>query len=463
MGLRHNLGRLLLRGAADDLPPQGSAPIQPGSTGAYSLVGSGGGGLMSYPAALRVTELVSVTTARVIIETLHEIDEVGNRIETEGALEMLAVMRDSWDGGRTSALVSCTDTVADLCRSGNAYLLPTKTGAGRLVRIRRFEPSLVEWDRTRGRYWVREALREDSPRISVSASDLIHLRWGPTIPNRDGGFSESPLKRIKDAIAIGQHADDWVDGEMQRPPGGGVIVSVEKPAPPGNTKDDEGRKREITQYRNFTRRLLPWMFEGRGAVSVAEVRRRANDAAVPDTRRHQMAVVCSVFGVPPSKMAVGPPMSSAEEEAAFWKDGIAPMVSKVLEPLSSRLLRRRRRFAVDPIHLLRDASNLPAVVDALRPNTGVTPIVPVSYIRRRVGISLTGAEQAEYEEQMREAEAKPAPPAAPAPPPRPGDDEAAAEPEADEEAVAAALSRLQCAGRTQDAIAAMAEASVERA
>ena len=463
MRLFSRLARLFAR--ADDLPPQGDAPIRPGST----TIGARAGGALAYPASLRAVEIVSTTTARAIIETLYEADEYGNRIETEDSQAMTAVMRNSLDGGRTAALTTWTDTTADVCRYGNAYLQPIRAGSGRLVRMRRFDAASAQWDQGRGRYWLREANNPYGPLVSFSVGDIVHIRWGMTVPGQPGNFSENPMQRIADQVAIGKLADEWMDSELARDPGSGIIVAVEKPQEPGNTKGDEKRQKAITQYRSFTRRLAPWVFEGRGAVNVREVRRRAADAAVVETRRLQMAVVCSVFGVPPSKMGIGEPASVAMEEQAFWKDGIAPMVSRILEPLSTRLLMRKRRFQVDPIHLLRDASNLPEVVNALRPNTGVQPIVPVSYIRRRVGISLTQSEMDELEDQEAErkkrAEAMPMPPPAPGQPvPDPPDSADSEEPapEQDDAAVAAALDRLQSDPAVADAIYAMASQADER-
>ena len=366
-----------------------------------------GDGELSYPPLLRVLDFIPAVVGGIITETIHVVDNNGDRVESEEILRMQGWLRNSWDGGVTPALHDASDVVVELFRDGNSYSVPVGPERNRYRRLYRYRANGSSFDSVNNRYQVNERDQSRRP-VFVNAPAIIHSRWGPVVGGSDLVTSVSPVQQLRDSMNLGQDAMKWASDEVNRPPGAGLILGLENPLPPapqpkGNEKG--AKDIEIAKLKNHVENLGLLGMEGRGNITIHERRRRYQDYGISDIRNFQLDQVCAVFGCQPAQLGFGDTPPTAADERAFWVRVLEPTIRKILDPMSLRMLTRGLHFEVDPTYLYRsDLNALAGFIDKLLPNTGRIGIVPPSAIRRIARISLTAAEREELVEINRRSE-----------------------------------------------------------
>ena len=339
-------------------------------------------------ALTRCFELVSSTCARIFVSTVYVTDPNGNRYDNNVQRQKIMMLRESWDGGFTSAFVDAQAAFRDIML-GNTMLVPMYR-RDLVVGLTRMVPTVTGWtNQTTRTYYLRRADDRFSQERQYNREDVIHARWSAA---RNGSlYSVSPLLSLITTVKSQSTIEKWVlkhfkedarDRTVFLFPGGGMGG--------GLGQDKDAIASNISKFRKGT------PFVGDSETRVITVEDRPADKNIVDLEKFLVRNIARVFGVPVPM--IGEEMSAwgSGVEAlnrAFWKQTLAPTLNKFLEPLSQRILDPGYNFAIDPMEFIRgDMTEMSKILTATAPQ-GAPAILTDDERRRMIGYSDCTPEQ----------------------------------------------------------------------
>ena len=343
--------------------------------------------------------MVADECARLMASTVSVVSQDGVTVESERDERNSTVMRESVDGGVTPAGDFWLDVFSDLLTDGNALIAPILRD-GVIVRLRLLRARDARFDDATASYYGK-VQGEGEREVRVPQGQMAHARMYGSALSRGGRgrqwpFSDSPIRLLRDALAVSESAADWIQRSLIGPKGQLVI------SPKTGRLGKDQQKAMTAQVDAFRRSRKPLVVGG--PVDVETFTPSAREAQITDIRDFQLREVARVYGVP--LPLIGSPVSawgSGIEALAreYWKRAIAPRMFSVLSPLSLRLCGPKKVLTVDPLELYRgDSNDMVSLLTALRPNTGTPPIATLNEMRRIAGLPvMSDAEERALREQ----------------------------------------------------------------
>lgn len=346
-----------------------------------------GGDMSSRSMALRVgalhrcVTLISSTVAELIANTAHVVDFDRTRMSRQ-PVDLLHMIRSSPDG-YNSGYGFLEDLMMDLLLDGNALMVVDRM-TRKPLRLKRMIPSTAQIVKKSGRllYHGEVTGPMENPRMDYfDSQDVVHARWADATgrdmaPTRSGraGFAASPLVALGDDLHVSREIVRWI-AKFYDQQGGALksdhAVIYPDPVPPDQQKDVIAGLAEYAAYRK-TMVLF-------GGAKLENLKTLPQDAETSTLRDQETENIGRVYGIPPPLMGLHTTQwGSGISELArlYWKFSGRPIMNRLLQPMSLRLLPKGQEFAVNEVEMLRgDMAALTALITATKAGPSGEPAV----------------------------------------------------------------------------------------
>lgn len=260
---------------------------------------------------------------------------------SDGSRERVGSFLD--DPGAPSGLTPFAWTelvMAHLLLHGNAYLQHIYSAGGQIIGLHPVHPRAVgiEVDRKTGEKTFRVQLADGLSRV-LTPIDLTHVMGLST----DGIRGLSPIGATRNAIGAGLAADEAAARQFRSGFLLGGVVSSDYDL----TKEQARQVKEGFESRFGGARHAGEVLVTNASLKFSPWAMSAEDAQFIESRAHQVAEVCRIFGVPQEMLSAGGASSwgsGISELVRGWqKFCLVPWTSRVEDALS--LLLARPRYA----------------------------------------------------------------------------------------------------------------------
>ena len=336
---------------------------------------------LRYSPFVRVTNDIANAAASLIAKTLYVEDEDGVRRDTRSMRQKLRVLRTSWDGGATDARHQWKQQFLDFLVEGNSLMVPYYRGDA-LEGVRVMDAYGAEYlggsNRYRGNRRVPGGITASME--TFPAADVAHARWGHYDSGRSA-FSIAPIRQLRDNILTAQSAELWAQKYFNRTYKTNAIFTP----PPGVRVGKDDINKMTKSIERYLRGDAPLMTSR--AFNITTLDQKATDQELMALLDYEKNAVADMYGYPEELLTSGTTTKVGESYDKYWRSALEPAISTMLSALSNRMLRDGLHFTVDETaSILRgSASERTALLNVLRPNTGVMPLYTVNEIRKKMG------------------------------------------------------------------------------
>ena len=342
----------------------------------------------------RSVTLLSSTIAGAMANTLHVVDR--HRRELKSQPERTLSLLTESPNGFTPATTFYEDAMTDLLMTGNS-LVGIERINSEPSRLRRLSPGDATMHRTRGGGIYYKARLADWPSgrgetIELGAADVVHARWpdllGRTAAAGDSrgreGFATAPLTILAGALNLSAEVERWIAQYFNSASGGArADVAVIYPDPMEETEQKEVAASIIDSIRSRNPLLLF------ADPKIVPIKSTASDAEMSKLREFQVREIGRFLGIPAPLLGenVSQWGSGVESLARFfWKFAGRQHMTRLMDPLSLRLLPPGQKLEINDTELLRgDTDALTKLVTATQGDAQRQPVLSRRELRLLLG------------------------------------------------------------------------------
>ena len=337
----------------------------------------------------RCIELISRQCADMITAGVRVVDSMGQEVKGERVERVLHLLRYSPDGMQ-SARSFLQAVFSDFLIDGNALVAVRHSRGGQrvpvmLTRLQSTSASTMEGDPRVGAETIVYYARPFGSRhgtMAYPASKIVHARFAApsddwlsddgmvSIGGRYGGdsrewFSESPLSMLRNALYVGLAADAWVGNFFDDAAKSNIAIMF----PQAMNKAQMEKQMQAYEMTLKNKRSALLLFNGADVKEIAADPQSANALGL---REYGVQELGRFYGVPAPLIGLNVTQwGSGIEQLSrlFYRSGIYPHLSSVLDAFGFRLLEEGQRFEVDTTKELRgDMKAMAEFVRTMQPS-----------------------------------------------------------------------------------------------